>query len=125
MVRRGQPYRTAAQQKGASMRSSGRSYRGGYTRDEQRYMQEEEEYKRKRDQERKEAKIRIEIINNKKIKQERIFGGKKFSLSNWVYFNKSDVQKKRNKIKKEGQNTRVVTRSHKGKKYYRIYIRKK
>ncbi len=34
MVRRGQSYRTAAQQKGASMRSSGRSYRGGYTRSE-------------------------------------------------------------------------------------------
>lgn len=34
MVKRGQPYRTSAQQKGESMRASGRSYRGGYTRAE-------------------------------------------------------------------------------------------
>ncbi len=34
MVRRDQPYRTAAQKKGASVRSRGGTYRGGYTRNE-------------------------------------------------------------------------------------------
>jgi hypothetical protein len=34
MVRRGQPYKSRAQQKGSSMRASGRSYRAGQTRQE-------------------------------------------------------------------------------------------
>ena len=34
MVRRGQPYRSAAQRKGDRARRSGKTYRGGYTRKE-------------------------------------------------------------------------------------------